>query len=542
MSEIHPAPADGVAVQGPVLRALLDDVLPSGSRVLVLGPHGSDVLDLVSARAAAVTILNDLPAAATTDDSRYDVLLAAGGLDLGSSGSGDGWAERLEALAHLAAPGAVVVLGLPNEFVLSGLLDSKSSTWPQPGTAALAFDDSRPASASDLAAELNRVGLPASRVFAAASSGDEPRALIDTTVANATRPGRFAARIAVQALEAASFGAELLAPLADAADAAAQAGLLSSTLSGWLAVSGPTGGRSVYTRIPGHDTVLAADRSRTAEDAWDVRVTAGSAEDDPSAPAAFTPSAIPAVIPDAASVEHTLIRLAAAEDVPAFRALAASLGAWARAEYAATKPTPERLPIWTWDELVADGTGFEPGIAPWRTTKSESIEDLLAAAWLRFHDRLIAGHRHHPWPAWTLGDDLVSTWLDMSGVEVTPALLARGRELADAIACTATGDPDLRSALLAADEARQEATELAAHIGSLEQALAYRDRQLLVRENRIRRLRAELQTAAAQRDEISAEKARLRQSRTYQLANQLRRATLVTRPAKLAAALRKRVR
>lgn len=183
-----------------------------------------------------------------------------------------------------------------------------------------------------------------------------------------------------------------------------------------------------------------------------------------------------------------------------------------------------------------------PGIAPWRTTKSESVEDLLAAAWFRFHNRLVAGHRHHPWPAWTRGDDLVSTWLDMSGVEVTPALLARGRELADAIACTATGDPDLRSALLAADEARQEATELAAHIGSLEQALAYRDRQLLVRENRIRRLRAELQTAAAERDEVSAEKARLRQSRTYQVANQLRRATLLTRPSKLAAALRNRIR
>ncbi|MFC0627679.1 hypothetical protein [Kribbella deserti] len=550
MSELNPAPADGVAVEGPVLRALLDDVLPSGSRVLVLGPHGSDVLDLVSARAASVTTVASLPDPAGTDDLRYDLLLAAGGLDLptsevvpGAAGQGgSGWAERLERLAHLAAPGAVVILSLPNEFVLSGLLDSRGSAWPNAGAAALVEDESRPASAADLAAELDRVGLPASRVFAVASSGSEPRALIDSAVASSTRPGRFAARVAVQALEAASADTELLAPLADAADAAAQAGLLSSTLSGWLAVSGPTGGRSLYARIPGHDTVLAADRSRTADDAWDIRVTPGNAEHDPSVPVKFSPAAIPAVIPDAASVEHTLIRFAAAEDVPSFRALAAALGDWARAQFAATKPVPECVPVWTWDELIADADGFALGVAPWRTAKSDSMESLLAAAWLRFHDRLLGGHRHHPWPAWTVGDDLVSTWLDMSGVEASPELLARGRELADAIDGLPSTDPDLRTALLEADEARQEASELAAHIGGLEQALAYRDRQLLVRETRIRRLRAELQEAVVERDKISAEKARLHTSRTYQLANQLRRATLLARPGKLASRVRKRTR
>ena len=560
MSETHPAPVEGVrtggTVEGPVLRALLEDVLPSGSRVLVLGPHGADVIDLVTARAATVTTLDRLPvtSAGPDDVQRYDVVLAAGGLDAVPAGGRDepGWAERLEALAHLAAPGAVVLLGLANEFVLSGLLDRTGSAWPIAGVPAVAEDRSHPGSAGDLCDELARVGLPASRVFASASAAAEPWALIDVAVATETRPGRFAARIAAQALEAAAAGTPLLAPLADAADAAAKAGLLSSTLSGWLAVSGPTGGRSLYARIPGHDTVLAADRSRGVEGHWDVRVTPGAAAEAPSAPVVFDAGAIPTDIPDGESVEHALIRLAAAEDVPGFRALAAALGDWARAQYAEKQPTPEQVPVWTWDELVVDGTGFARGVAPWMTTKSESAADLLAAAWHRFHDRLIADHRHHPWPPWTLGDDLISTWLDMSGTPASPALLDRGRELAGAIAdatgsrttatstAAAEADVDVRTALVEAEEARREAAELAAHISGLEQTLAYRDKQLFVRENRIRGLRADLQVAAAERNRVRAEKERIRESTTYRIANQLRRVTLLGRPRKLAATLKKR--
>jgi hypothetical protein len=548
VSETHPDPVGGVrTVDGPVLRALLDDVLPSGSRVLVLGPHGADVVGLLTARAAAVTTLDHLPLGDPEPAERYDVVLAAAGLDAVPAPGGTaaavpsdeaeslGWAERLEAVAHVAAPGAVIAIGLSNDFVLSGLLDRTAVASGVPE------DPSRPSSAADLAAELARVGLPAARVFAAASAGAEPRALIDVTEAARTRPGRLAVRVAAQALEAAAAGTPLLAPLADAADAAAQAGLLGSTLSGWLAVSGPTGGRSLYARIPGHDTVLAADRSRSAEGQWDLRVSPGEVETDPSTPVVFDVEAIPASIPDGVSVEHALLRLAAAEDIPGFRALAASLGAWTRRQYAGRQPTPKHIPVWIWDELVVDGAGFAPGVSPWMTAKSEAAADLLAAAWHRFHDRLVAEHRHHPWPSWTVGDDLVSSWLDMSGVKAGAAQVDRGRELAAAIGKPpAPAEVDLRTALTEAEEARREATDLASHIDGLERALAYRDKQLQVRENRIRRLRAELQVAASQRDKVNADRRRIRSSRTYKLAKQLRRATLVVRPAKLAATLRAR--
>ncbi len=35
------------AVQGPVLRALLTDVLPDGARTLIVGPHGADLVEAV---------------------------------------------------------------------------------------------------------------------------------------------------------------------------------------------------------------------------------------------------------------------------------------------------------------------------------------------------------------------------------------------------------------------------------------------------------------------------------------------------------------
>jgi hypothetical protein len=50
------------STQGPVLQALLDDVLPSDGlpgegRALILGPHGADLIQTVIAKAAGTTVL-----------------------------------------------------------------------------------------------------------------------------------------------------------------------------------------------------------------------------------------------------------------------------------------------------------------------------------------------------------------------------------------------------------------------------------------------------------------------------------------------------
>ena len=164
--------------------------------------------------------------------------------------------------------------------------------------------------------------------------------------------------------------------------------------------------------------------------------------------------------------------------------------------------------------------------------------ELLTAAWQRFHDRLIGGHHRHPWPPWMVGDDLVSTWLGMSGVPNQP--VARGKEIADALSSalgkTATRAPDVRTALADAERAKQELFELKGHVFGLERTLGFRDKALKTREARLRDLRLQVQKA-------NAERTRFRNSRAYAAATLIRKArpsaTRASSPTRSSAASRR---
>jgi hypothetical protein len=344
----------------------------------------------------------------------------------------------------------------------------------------------------------------------------------------------------VDALEAADV--PLLSPIAEGADTAARAGLLASIPTGWLAISGARAAHDLYAEIG--PAVLTADRSPAG---WQTTVTAStfaSAADASSAsPLMFDAGVVPAQVPGGATVESVLVRLAAAEDVPAFRKLAARLGEWA---------TDSRV-VLRWDDVVVDGDTFAHGVSPWVTEEPTEKADLLAAAWYRFHERLIGQHRRHPWPPWMLGDDLVSTWLGMSGVEApepvpatspdTPPAsagqVARGKELAAALAAVLpTRDRsavDVRTALADAEQARRELFELKGHVYGLERTLGFRNKALKTRENRIRELRTQLQKLTVDHD-------RIRGSRTYALSRVIFHAAQVRRPHVLARKLSRRLR
>jgi hypothetical protein len=540
----------------PALAALLTDVVPANRRTLILGPHAPQQIESVLAHSADVTILVRSVADAQQlgedfgpclqviagaldglEGEPYDVIIATDGLDrvLGYDSTDLSWTERLAALSRLATPDAVVVLALENEFSLLNLLDSRPAherhgddEWRP-----LHDDPTRPVSVDQL-----KAALPwRAEVYADFAS----RTFVRADVAAGARPGELPTRLAIGALEA--IDVPLLSPPHEGVDTAARAGLLASVPTGWLAISGAQPSHDLYAQTA--QAVLTADQNLTG---WDTTTTIGpgTAESDDETPPAealsFDPSVVPTTVPSGVSVETVLFRLAAAEDVPAFRKLAADLGEWV---------TASRV-IVRWDDIIFDGESFAYGVSPWVAQECVEKDDLLTAAWVRFQDRLLGQHRRHPWPPWMVGDDLVSAWLGMSGIEppeqlpatspdtppATAQQVARGKELAaalDLVLETRKDTVDVRTALAAAEEAKKELFELKGHVYGLERTLGFRNKAMKTRENRIRELRGQLQRLTTAHE-------RIRGSRTYAVSRVIFHAAQVRKPKTVARKVARRIR
>ena len=540
----------------PALAALLTDVVPANRRTLILGPHAPQQIESVLAHSADVTILVRSVADAQQlgedfgpclqviagaldglEGEPYDVIIATDGLDrvLGYDSTDLSWTERLAALSRLATPDAVVVLALENEFSLLNLLDSRPAherhgddEWRP-----LHDDPTRPVSVDQL-----KAALPwRAEVYADFAS----RTFVRADVAAGARPGELPTRLAIGALEA--IDVPLLSPPHEGVDTAARAGLLASVPTGWLAISGAQPSHDLYAQTA--QAVLTADQNLTG---WDTTTTIGpgtAESDDEARPAealSFDPSVVPTAVPSGVSVETVLFRLAAAEDVPAFRKLAADLGEWV---------TASRV-IVRWDDIIFDGESFAYGVSPWVAQESVEKDDLLTAAWVRFQDRLLGQHRRHPWPPWMVGDDLVSAWLGMSGIEppeqlpatspdtppATAQQVARGKELAaalDLVLETRKDTVDVRTALAAAEEAKKELFELKGHVYGLERTLGFRNKAMKTRENRIRELRGQLQRLTTAHE-------RIRGSRTYAVSRVIFHAAQVRKPKTVARKVARRIR
>lgn len=543
----------------PALAALLTEVVPANRRTLIVGPHSPLLIESVLEHSADVTILvrsvSDAQQLAEdfgpclqvvagaldglTSAQPFEVVVAADGLDrvLGYDSGDLSWTERMDALAALAAPDAVVVIGLENEFALVNLLDSRPADerhgddeWRP-----LHNDPTRPVSVDQLAS-----ALPwSAQVYADFGS----RTFVTAEVAAAARPGELPTRLAAEALEA--LDVPLLSPIDQGVDSAARAGLLPAIPTGWLAISGTRATHDLYVQTG--PSVLTADRAPTGWHTTLASPPAASSEASPSEASAttlaFDSGVVPAEVPGGVTVESVLIRLAAAEDVPAFRKLAARLGEW----------VTDSPVVLRWDDVVVDGDSFAHGVSPWVTAEPTGKEDLLAAAWYRFHDRLIGQHRRHPWPPWMVGDDLVSAWLGMSGVEPLESVpatspdtppasavqVARGKQLAEELALVLETRertaPDVRSALAAAERAQQELVELKGHVFGLERTLGFRNKAMKTRENRIRELRTQLQKLTVDHD-------RIRGSRTYAVSRVIFHAAQIRRPRVVVRKVSRRLR
>ncbi len=559
---------------GPVLLRLLDDVLPDAATALIIGPHEAAVIEAVAARSARVTVLvrsvSDAATLAETvptsnvtvitgaldglelaEHGAFDVVVAADGLDrvLGADSDDLDWPQRLDIIARLAAGASLAVIACENEASLLNLLDRRpaSERHGDDEWRPIYQDPRRPASPSQFTDALTRAGLPAARLYATFGPAGRPQALLDIAAAASATLGSPSAAAAVAALEAAARTTPLLASITDGTDGVIRAGLLGAMAPEWLALCDRNGavgntaasngaggdrGAELYVRMPGGAAVVSANlRAADGRQAWHIDRSKIGPLGDMLGAVMASPARVPAEVPHTESVERLLFRLAAAEDVPAFRALAGRLGEWLRRQNAIA---PEQVVCF--DDLFLDGDAFAWGFNALATTLPERGDDLVAAAWYRFQDRLMHQHRRHPWPPWTVGDDLVIIWLGMSGDEA-PSETARGRELADAIAGVlgfapigdAESDPevDLRTALADAAEARTQLFEMAGQVFGLERTISYRDRQLKSREKVIRTLRRDLTS--------------IRALGVYQFVKKARKASRIRDPRKLMAAVKRRL-
>ena len=70
------------AVGGPVLSALLNDVLPADARTLIVGPHAADLVAAVLAKASSATMLvRSVSDAESLAEQFPDLQVVAGALD-----------------------------------------------------------------------------------------------------------------------------------------------------------------------------------------------------------------------------------------------------------------------------------------------------------------------------------------------------------------------------------------------------------------------------------------------------------------------------
>ncbi|KNX37762.1 hypothetical protein VV01_12355 [Luteipulveratus halotolerans] len=525
------------AAGGPVLERLLRDALPSrvGS-ALAVGPHSAALISILAGTADKVTLLvrsmsdaqrlaTELPDNVTVvaggldsfsadRPGSYDALVALDGLDrvLSFDSAGLSWVERLRALLSLGADDAWTIVAGAHELAPVNVLDARPSAdrYADEEWRPLHSDTSRPVSHDALVATLADQGrgeplawltfgpTSAARTVVAATAADPAGdLLIDQAVAGALATRR-----------------PLLASPAELVRAHARAGRLPDAADGSVVTLGqgsPT--RDLYAVVSG-GALVAADR---AADRWTVRssddvsatewgdqqvVAAGDRDTaqgsetmryvepltEPQAPSPVVRTStalVPAGVSASASVQTELLRLAEQRDIPAFRDLAARIG-----RYVETTPVADRR-VLTLDDTFVDGIDLVPGLSGREWSETASTGVAAATAWYRFQDALVEGHHRHPWPHYMVGDDLVQTWLEMSGITLAEGDLERGRALADAIAASTPAPlPDVRTALADADAARREVEELKGHIFGLERTIGFRDKQLLTREQVIRKLRS----------------------------------------------------
>ncbi|MBO9522527.1 MAG: hypothetical protein J7518_13390 [Nocardioidaceae bacterium] len=438
------------AAGGPVLAPLVADLLKQvDGSVLVVGPHGDEVLAPVAARGGTVlvralpdgeeiagrhpglrVVCGDLVHAALEP---FDLVVALDGVDRVASNDFDPtpWRERFDRLVSLVAPGGVLAATVDNPESVLALADGRRLTerrefgdWEPPHDT----DPTRPRRAGDVVAILEAAGLSATAfasgwvpsspgVIAGPGARDDHRLrwALTRDVARLTGPLLLDPR------------GPVLARLAD--------GRFAEVSSGWLLVAAGAG-RSLA--LPG--AVAAVGETR-------LELSAAEATAAPAGP----------------TVADAAVTLAQAEDLVGLRALVRGYLTWAASETGPRLPDAVQV---TGDEITR--------VVPADDVLAEGGDPAaVAAVWLA--RRLLAPDVRRIWPAWLGEDGVARTLLAMAGLDRDDAAL--GSAAADPVATLLVLD-DVATLLEVNAQLRTELTAARGAVFAHERLAGNRDRQL----------------------------------------------------------------
>lgn len=499
------------------LVTLLADALPRSAPAYAVGFTAEERADIERVVGSDVTFV-DGP---DDVDGARDVVVAGHAWESVFADRAATFEERLALLDACLQPGGSLAIAMPNAHSTADLLAPAPRSVGTADAHALAYDETRPTGPRGLRAALGRHGHPAVNVHEI-YGGAKGWCIVGDDAADLAQRADFVLGAVSRALEAAAGDDTLLAPEVLVRRLAA-AGALATAATSYVALVGGRG-RALYVET--HGAVEWFDGS-----AQDARWAAGGTHADAERPVD---------IPVARNVETQLLASVAANDAATFRKLAEQIGSWV-----ATSPQLDgRHDLDLRSVLLGGG---EPLLVPSmaRATAHDVVTDpadvdrplVLTRAWRRFVARARLLEPDMPWPRTLSDDELLGIWLSMSGIaeDEIPGLLA-------ATAADETRSRDSRSANAVSDplsrqweraEASERITALEDEIAALHATLRARDEELAIRARVIRSLRMQTLTASRNRDKMAQANADIKNSAAFRLANQFRRAALVTRPKKL---------
>ncbi|MEV4410707.1 class I SAM-dependent methyltransferase [Catellatospora sp. NPDC049609] len=493
--------------RGRAAAALLALAVPADARVLVAGPHDPALVAALPVPPERVTWLlrsrhDALAAAAATGvevvcggpeapaGRAYDVIVALDGLDRVVSAEGRqlGWAQALETVAGLLAPGGTLLLGLANPLGVHELTaltptphEGADRHWHAPAVT----DPDRPGSPDRLDTVLARDGLSVRRRWLGYPDPVAPALLLDPQ-AGAVQAADGEPSGAVSAALADAWAGEPGAPtLGDphalAADALAN-GLGAAFAPLWLvlAVREPAD-------LPELPELVAAEPAGPAAVTWTLR--GGAREVVPPAPADVAAfgvgrdlSLLAGPVPAGPGFARVLRDACRRRDTPRVRRLLIAYADWLRGHADERGLVGGAYACTGLDGLVLTGDG--PAVLDRSWFAGERPYPVVLARTLRrFAVDLLTRGAVHPWPDTLDADALTLVLTGAAGQRPDP----------DAVAQAVAFEADLRAARAGLDRTGRDelARRLAAvDAGTPPDVAAYQE--LLLAH---RRLRTELEHA-----------------------------------------------
>ncbi|MGW5153887.1 hypothetical protein ACWEPN_00245 [Nonomuraea wenchangensis] len=446
---------------------------PLAGRVAVLVRSYPDACALAERHPALDVFCGRLEAFAA--DEPYDLVLALDGLLRTHSAEAPAasWAESLDALSALVAPGGRLVLGVHNDLGVDRILEARPADrdggddqWAPHG-----FDPSYPSGPGALDAALESAGLSVQRCYAAYPARQAPRALLAREALAFDLPDALAFP-----LSAGDGDRMLVADPLRLTRLVFRHRLGEELAPAWLAV---TVRPPLLTKERGDAD--ADERAYTALPLGLVQ-EGGTLYELTHTGLRRLPDGGERPIPAGRVLEEILVEACAREDTATVRELLTALADWVEdggdAAAAAT------------DSLVYDGARFAPIGDLQGPAAPPDPRIVLCRILLRFAVRLQAAGHHHPWP-WPLdADELTLTLCGMAGRSCDPGDLDRARKLDAELgqpAEPAGHAPTYRDLLGARDRLADQLTAALARIARLETKLSYRERELVRAKGKLRR-------------------------------------------------------